>query len=329
MNAHKIVKNNWTRAHLSAIAMLGITAIVSAPAAATPAFARQMNMNCLSCHTQNVPMLNSFGRHFKLSSFSMTPGDQPPINGMDLLRTLNAGIGIRGAHLSTNAASKPDTMAFPSGASLMLGGRVVENAGANFLFSSDGVVHLQASLSKPVSAGRIGLALFGTNTHGPFIGTESYNTGLHKELAMFDNATRTNAAQATGLGSGPATGLSLFYGGHGITASAGIWGLNYNAVLQDGKQPPDDGGLNTLYRIAYDVPGLGAWGLSAGVFGIKGTTTGKTGDLYESPIPAFTTAPWFVATRAYDHKVDSRACPEFCVNGVSVSAEAFCPRTGS
>ncbi len=23
------------------------------------------------------------------------------------------------------------------------------------------------------------------------------------------------------------------------------------------------------------------------------------------------------------------ACPEFCVNGVSVSAEAFCPRTGS
>lgn len=291
--------------HYFAPAILLAAAWMASPSAhATPAFARQMNMSCLSCHAQQVPMLNSFGRHFKLSSFSMTPGDQPPISGMELLRTFNAGLGIRGAHLSTDNPAGRDTMAFPSGLSLMLGGRVVEDAGANLLFTSDGAVHLQGSLSKPLGDGRAGVALFGTNTHGPFIGSESYNTGLHKEIAMFDNSTRANAAQATGIGSGPATGLTAFYGGHGLTASTSIWGLNYNAVLQDGgKFPTDKGGLNTAYRLAYDVPGLGAWGLMVGAYGIDGTTTGKTADLYEKNLPNFTTQPWFVATRNYDHKV--------------------------
>ncbi len=153
--------------------------LCSSPAQATPAFARQMNMNCMGCHNQNVPLLNSFGRQFKQTAFTMTAGDQPTIAGTSLPRAFNGGLGIRGAQLDSTAPSKPDTLAFPSGASLLLGGKVVEDLGANLLFSGDGVVHMQASVSRPVGGWRAGGSLFGTNTHGPFIAVDSYNTGLH------------------------------------------------------------------------------------------------------------------------------------------------------
>ncbi len=122
---------------------------------------------------------------------------------------------------------------------------------------------------------------------------------------MFDNATRTNAAQATGLGAGPATGLSAFAAGRGLTIGGGVWALAFNSVLQDGKAPPWEGGLNSFYRLAWDTPSFGGWSATVGAFGANGSTRGRTSDLYEVTQPAFTTAPWFNASKLYDHEIAS------------------------
>jgi hypothetical protein len=65
--------------------MLGILASAAflAPATicrAVPSFARQMNMQCIACHTE-FPVLNDMGRQFKLSGYTMSTGqtDLPPL----------------------------------------------------------------------------------------------------------------------------------------------------------------------------------------------------------------------------------------------------------
>lgn len=50
-------------------AVIGLSLMCATAAEATPAFARQMDMACMSCHFQNIPKLNSFGRDFKMSGF--------------------------------------------------------------------------------------------------------------------------------------------------------------------------------------------------------------------------------------------------------------------
>ena len=47
---------------------------------ATPAFSRQMNLQCIACHIE-FPILNDFGRYFKMSGYSMSAEqtDLPPV----------------------------------------------------------------------------------------------------------------------------------------------------------------------------------------------------------------------------------------------------------
>lgn len=44
---------------------------------ALPSFARQMNMQCIMCHTE-YPVLNQFGRQFKLSGYTVAADDAAP-----------------------------------------------------------------------------------------------------------------------------------------------------------------------------------------------------------------------------------------------------------
>ena len=51
-----------------AVALLAVSAI---PGRAVPSFARQMNMQCINCHTE-FPVLTDMGRLFKLSGYTMS-----------------------------------------------------------------------------------------------------------------------------------------------------------------------------------------------------------------------------------------------------------------
>src|SRR5476649_1435688 len=47
---------------------------------ALPSFARQLKMSCIACHTE-FPVLNEFGRQFKLNGYTLSAGSfsLPPI----------------------------------------------------------------------------------------------------------------------------------------------------------------------------------------------------------------------------------------------------------
>ncbi|HEY0635187.1 MAG TPA: hypothetical protein VGE00_07390 [Gammaproteobacteria bacterium] len=288
------MKNNRLLLGLSA-ALMGLV-FTTPEAQATPAFARQMEMNCLSCHTQAITTLNSFGRQFKLSGFSMTKGGKSMITGGDLGMSLplaiNAGAGVKSNYVSYSEDNVArDNLSTPAGTAIMIGGKVAENAGAHTLWSGDGVVHMQTTFTQPLGAGRAGLSIFGSQGHGPFIATESYNTGLHKELSIFDNGKNTNAAQATGLGMGPASGLTAFYGGYGLTVTGGLWAKGFNTTFNN--QGLDvDGSHSSLYRVSYDLPMLAGWEFSLGAFGLNGSTTGTPNKLFENTGAQFLTTPW-------------------------------------
>ncbi len=250
------MQNKTTKAPLAAV--LGLS-LLATEAQATPAFARQMDMNCMSCHNQSIPMLNSFGRQFKLSGYTMTSGNKSMITGGDLGLSvplaINAGISVKANNLSTDQPDTRGKLSIPAGSAIMVSGKVGENMGANTLWNGDGLIHLQGTFSKQVGAGHAGLSLFGTQGHGAFIAMESHNTGLHKELAMFDNSTRTNAVQAMGpgLGKGPTSGLAAFYGGHGLKVAVCLRALGYNSTYSNGCLDTD-GSTGSLYRITYDAP---------------------------------------------------------------------------
>jgi len=296
------MNHNLIKPVLASLAAVSCAFLAVSEAQATPAFARQMSMNCMSCHTQTVPLLNSYGRQFKLSGFSMANGKEEIKGGdlgLSLPMAINAGVGFKSNYLKSNGAR--DDFSSPAGASIMVGGKIAEDAGVNTMWNSDGLIHMQGTFTQPVGEGRAGFSIYGTQGHGPFIATESYNSGLHKEISMFDNPDRTNAAQATGLGKGPASGLAFFYGGHGLTISGAVWAKGFNSTFNN-KGLDADGIDSTLYRVSYDLPELAAWNISVGAFGLSGSTTGTPSKLYENTGVPFLTAPWANSLTTFDTK---------------------------
>ena len=141
----------------SAVLALGATlgaTLFSGSAEATPAFARQMDMNCMGCHTQALTTLNSFGRTFKLSGYSMASGDKSMITGGTLRTSLplavNAGIGIKANYVSSDDPVVRDNLSLPAGSAIFFGGKVAENAGAQTMWNGDGLIHMQATFAQPV-----------------------------------------------------------------------------------------------------------------------------------------------------------------------------------
>lgn len=126
------------------LSLAGVLAAASfAPeAAAIPAFARQVGMSCFACHAQHFPVLNSFGRAFKASGYTIM-GAQAKVEDehLSIPSTLNASVLFKGRHVKatrTGAAGAGTTAAplagdgqwqFGDEFSLFLGGRVAENIG--------------------------------------------------------------------------------------------------------------------------------------------------------------------------------------------------------
>jgi len=66
---------------LTALAIISIAVVLAAPRCwALPSFARQMNLQCIACHT-DFPQLTDMGRQFKLNGYTMSAEvtDLPPI----------------------------------------------------------------------------------------------------------------------------------------------------------------------------------------------------------------------------------------------------------
>ena len=209
-------------------------------AAAVAGFSRQMNMECMACHNQTMRQLNAFGRLFASSGYTMTGGPQASSMiegaklGLGMPAALNASVMLKARYEKSFDKQTPkDTSLEDVGTDrgslelfkasrIFLGGRVADNFGAlaNFNTESWGAKVVGAFEYGDDYAGGV---LFMQEDSGPFSGMEYYNTGLYKPLRLFESRKSGNAAQATKVGSGPASGGQLYYGGTNLYATVGAY----------------------------------------------------------------------------------------------------------
>lgn len=267
---------------------------------AVPAFARQTGLECMMCHTQNQTKLNSFGRQFARSAYTMSTesGAQSLIDGealgLGIPTVLNMSLMLKGRYDKSDGAingkgkvlqtkqdepisSNRGVEEFFKTSTIHIAGRVANNVGSIIEFrEKEGKAIFGGKIATAYETGQgyTGFAVYSTNNYGPFSGIESYNTGLYKPLRQFENHKLTNAAQAADLGSGPATGLQLYYAGQRLFATLGAYVPIHN---NDGI----DIGYNMIpfARLAYEQP-VGDMTLIIGAFGIYGTSKASNTTYY-------------------------------------------------
>jgi hypothetical protein len=106
---------------------------------AVPSFARQTGLNCTSCHTA-FPELTPFGRHFKLTGYTMSKSSKsyewpPPLAGMLQLSFTHTREDQPRGSIDDNWATHVTTadnnvLSIPQQLSLFYGGRIVDHIGA-------------------------------------------------------------------------------------------------------------------------------------------------------------------------------------------------------
>ena len=248
---------------------------------ANPGFSRQMDMECMACHNQTMSQLNSFGRKFAASGFTMTSGEKSMIDGstikLGLPTAVNAGVLLKAKYVETDKEDNNDgtvntgtdrgNLEVFKVSKLFFGGKIAENVGGfiNYEYDSFGG---KIVLADEFGSGYAGVSTYMQNDFGPFSGMEYYNTGLYVPLKLFENRKGTNAAQATELGHGPATGIQAYYGGDVVYLMAGAY---VPATSEHEGLDVGTSGIG-IGRIAV-APTFGEWTVMVGAYGISGTAT--------------------------------------------------------
>lgn len=122
---------------LALLGALVCLAAASNSAWAIPAFARQMGVECTTCHTA-YPQLNAFGREFKLTGYTLSSGDVPWHKKLALMMEPSF------THTSADLSDPPDSFGANNNlaltqTSLFFGGRIAGKAGAFVQGTYDGV----------------------------------------------------------------------------------------------------------------------------------------------------------------------------------------------
>ena len=122
---------------LALLGALVCLSIASSSAWAIPAFARQMGVECTTCHTA-YPQLNAFGREFKLTGYTLSSGDVPWYKKLALMTEPSF------THTSADLSDPPDSFGANNNlaltqTSLFFGGRIAGKAGAFVQGTYDGV----------------------------------------------------------------------------------------------------------------------------------------------------------------------------------------------
>ncbi|MCW8855570.1 MAG: hypothetical protein OQK72_12785 [Gammaproteobacteria bacterium] len=284
----------------SLILLIG-TLFISQSSYAVPAFARQTDMACNSCHFQSFPALNSFGRVFRAGGYTL-PGSQTKIEGdnnLSMPGTLNASVITKIRYqLDDQVDENRGEVQWPDEAALLVGGRAAENIG--FLMELGlGPVGADAdtgtgalTCTNPADATTC-TADTGTGegeTHGTFLSTkfhfkineeiaiipfstdglgvgygfELLNTGAQRSQRPIENRKGFSAGQLLGTASGEATGFAFIY-------QTPDWFVNYShwTPTWGNAQVNIFGGLAHYLRLVY-TPNLGGWDTGFGLSSMSG-----------------------------------------------------------
>jgi len=285
-------------------------------ASALPLFARQTGMECSACHFQHFPMLNSFGRAFKASAYTII-GTQGKVegDGLSIPATLNMAILTTMGYTKNNvdkAAADPtlvntgartpgDGAFYVPGTngefSLFVGGRTSENSGAlaelgmvQDAGTGAGLSSAKIPMLWEVADGtRAGLVPYTTDGQGASYGYEVLNTGanaIHTMLFIGGDfngsvAPIVSAQQYIGTGAA-ATGFAFVVNNPGYFVNV----TKFNQV-----GPADLSGtgaaLTSTYLRAAGIFDLAGWDTGVGVQ----SWSGKSAQVTFSEHDPFTGTP--------------------------------------
>lgn len=232
------IRNLFHWLTLAALAAL----LMPSLAQAIPAFARQAGQPCTACHYQHFPTLNSFGRAFKASGYSLV-GVQGQVegDGLAIPDTLNAALVGSVQYIKGDAQE----FGLPAALSLYLAGKVADNAGfmMEIPFSPQAVEvggnegettgavarygSFKGSYFLDVQGVSVGLHGYSTEMAGPAYGFELLSTGA---MGMNVPVTGNNAMGAIGLHmEHGATLMSQFMGNMDMPMAGAATGLGISA----------------------------------------------------------------------------------------------------
>jgi len=183
---------NLSRQIVWSLAIAIVSTGFSQATLALPVFSRQTGFTCNQCHFQQFPMLNTFGRSFKNSGYTMI-GNEKKVEGggLSIPETLNLGIlttagieNVSNPDSTVNPNAVGDSVNTPAGGgelSIFYGGRINENMG--FLAELGTAGPAESSSAKlpilyEISEGtRAGVVLLTTDGQGAAHSFETLNTG--------------------------------------------------------------------------------------------------------------------------------------------------------
>jgi len=214
----------------AAFAVVAVSAVAVAPTTseAIPAFARQAGAACLSCHFQEVPALNSFGRSFKQGSFTAM-GDEGLVEdeNLSIPAVLNASFVVRMdvTHVNPGGGSASTTSYnIPVDQNLLIAGRAGTNTGVFLEFgggtgdtTSGGLNNMQVMNSFDVGDFKVGLSYADTSFGGDatlitnsVYGQHSGNVGAVGDVSAVNNSGWTNSISSIGAWVGNDMGYIQF-----------------------------------------------------------------------------------------------------------------------
>ena len=270
---------------LWAILALMSVAIWAPQAQAIPAFARQTGFACSACHQQHFPAINSFGRAFKSSGYTMV-GSQALVEGegLSLPVVLNAALVGYMQYQQTNGLADGLTpnskntnigqTQIPQQVSLFLGGRAGEHigfeaeinmAGAGVdtgATTGTGLIRIKVPFVYDVGGVNAGIIPFSTSGLGVADSFEVLNTGavgVHAFNQTAGGGTMggmqvVSAQQYLGTGSA-ASGAAFVASNEQFFVNFAKWGANTGLGTSGG---PTSNYLRAAWTPGNLIPGFDA-----------------------------------------------------------------------
>jgi len=248
---------------------LGLMALSSPQeATAMPVYARQTGQSCAACHFQRFPLLNAYGRSFKVNGYT-TVGAQGTIDDVNLSipKTLNATLlskfryQKRNGDATTGAAGDLNAGEFqsPDEATLYVGGKVAKNIGFQAEIGLNGgadLIGFKVPFVFPANDFTLSAVPFFTDAQGAAYGFELLNTGALRFSRAFEHRTETSAQQYIGTAEAT-TGLAL-------VAHHKYGYLSYTPYVESKDLTISSGSFLSYIRGVVTPEKVGDWDLAAG-----------------------------------------------------------------
>lgn len=231
---------------------------------AMPAFARQMGVACTACHSQNgYPALNSFGRSFKASGYTMmgsqgTITDPGKENFLSIPDTLNASFVAKIRVVDSDNSTTE--LQFPDEAALVIGGRIAEHAGTFIEIGYDNaenkfvLANFKIPFAYRVDSYTFGAVPYLTDGFGPSASFEVLNTGAVRNARILEERKVVSAQQYIGTAT-EAEGLGLYL-------YNALWNIVYSAWMPTNGTVKDFSPAH--YARAVITPTIGTWDIGFG-----------------------------------------------------------------